>query len=138
MYIFIDVTEFVHYGISGPDRVITLGYVRPVTCDYEGDFVGGAGYECVMRNFHSMPSEVDMECASYDNQGRMIGSPDGVPGLGDVVFNVGEERIARLYFNPKASLSICAYMRNSIPPYNDALKMLSDPTAQKLVSELTL
>lgn len=125
-------------GQTGPSKVIAFGYIRPVSCTYEGDFLSGAGYECVMRNFSDSPRKSDINCISYDEQGRIIGRAKTGAGLTRIVFNAGEERIGRLYFYPKASLAACADIQNSIPPYADAMKLASDPTAKDFVSELVL
>lgn len=127
-------------GSRGPSQVISFGFVRAVSCEYEGEFVGGAGYSCVMKNYSSDPRKSDVECASFDAEGRMMGRAQNGAGLTRVVFNGGEERIGRLYFDPKATTAACFDIENSIPPYDELMKWRSDPKllAAGMVSELAL
>lgn len=123
---------------KGPSKVISLGFVRPVSCTYQGDFLGGAGYECIMKNYSDGPRKSDIECNSFDEQGRIMGRAKNGKGLTRIVFSAGEERVGTLYFDPKASLAACADVENSIPPYADVLTLVSAPEARDIVSELML
>lgn len=133
-----DVARGVLVGAHGPDRVISFGYVRPISCRYEGEFVGGSGYQCVMRNQSEGLREVTMECASYDGHGRMMGGATHAVGLHRAVFNPGEERISRLYFDPNSKSAVCVDVRGSIPAYQEALKMAEALQSRGIVSELAL
>lgn len=135
-----DDIQKVLFGSRGPAQVISFGLVRPVSCRYEGNFVGGAGYECVMRNHSDSFRETNVECASFDAEGRMMGRPKNGAGLTRIVLNGGEERIGRLYFDPNAALAACFDFENSVPTYNEIIQLRSDPKmlAANLVSELPL
>ena len=128
------------FGSRGPAQVISFGLVRPVSCRYEGDFLGGAGYECVMRNHSDGSRETNVECASFDAEGRMMGRPQNGAGLTRIVLSGGEERIGRLYFDRNAAVAACFDFENSVPPYSEIMQLKSDPKmlAANLVSELPL
>lgn len=117
---------------SGPSKLIAFGHTRPVSCSYEGSFLGGAGYDCVVRNHSEAIRKVSMECASFDANGRMMGSTDRVAGLHNAKFNPGEERINRFYFHKDSKVAICSEIRNSIPTVEDAFALVGVDAMREL------
>ena len=88
--------------------LISLGSIRPVSCDFEGERLGGNMYSCTVRNFSNEPMQTSMSCASFDKSDRMIESPGKIAGLYETFFNAGEERIVTFFFNEKASTAECS------------------------------
>ena len=88
--------------------VTSIGKVRPVSCKYAGEFLGGTGYSCIVRNMDNDLRRVNMECAGYDRAGRLIGNIDRNLQLNGETFGPGEERVVRYYFPPEASAALCA------------------------------
>ena len=120
-----------------PERAIALGYVRPITCAYQGHFLGGDGYDCVVKNLGEHMREVKFACASYDDQNRQIGSTERSGSLYHEVLQPGEERIARLYWHEKSALGICSDI-GEVPPLAEVLPKLDDWRAKNLGGEITL
>jgi hypothetical protein len=91
-------------------NVTSLGMIRLVSCDYQGDFVGGIGYDCVVHNYSNGLRNPQMSCASYDDANRMIGAPDQNTNLAlsHTPFNPGEERVIRVYFADKTKRAVCS------------------------------
>jgi hypothetical protein len=91
-------------------NVTSLGLIRLVSCNYQGDFMGGYGYDCVVHNYASDLRQPQMTCASFDEASRLIGSPDEVGdlALSHAALSPGEERVVRVYFNEKAKQGVCS------------------------------
>lgn len=128
-----DLTQTI-MGETGPEKAVTFGYVRPLSCTYQGQFAGGAGYDCVVKNFAEGPREIEMECANYDAHGRIMGRVKTIPSLTRVVLAANEERVSRYYFEPKAKLAVCTDIRNSIPAYSELDKLLADQQVKEITS----
>lgn len=121
-------------AIAGPSELVSFGYVRASSCERRGPL----SYNCVMKNVSDGPREVNMECASFDGQGRVIGRSHSASGMSGVIFHPGEERIAAVYYEEGAVTLVCADVRDSIPAYDVVRKLASEPSAKDIVSTLSL
>ena len=124
--------------VSGPDRVISLGKVRPISCKYAGDFLGGTGYDCVVRNMGGDPREITPECVNFDSAGRMIGNSDWVTELWRKTLAPGEERVIRYYFSRDANLSVCADLEGYASMFAQIQKDQAEWRKNDMWSELKL
>jgi len=120
--------------VAGPSELVSFGYVRASSCERRGP----VSYNCVMKNFSDGPRGVNMECASFDMQGRVIGRSHSASGMTSVTFNPGEERIAAVYYEEGAATLVCADVQDSIPAYKVVRELVSAPSAKDIVSTLSL
>lgn len=121
-------------GLGGPRELTSFGYVRPASCERRGP----RSYNCIMKNYLDGLREVRMECASFDAQGRMIGSTNRVHALSGSVLSPGEERVAVVYHEDGADSIVCADVENSILPYAEAMALASNERARDIVTVLKL
>lgn len=121
-------------AIAGPNELVSFGYVRAASCERRGP----VSYNCIMKNVSDGTREVNMECASFDGQGRVIGRSHGASGMTGVTFQPGEERIAAVYYEEGAATLVCADVRDSIPAYRAVRELVSEPSAKDIVSTLSL
>lgn len=101
---------------GGPQRLHSLGYVRFSSCTYKGEFIGGIGFDCVVRNYADELRLTRMSCGSYDDQDRLIGRPDTVGALTNTLLRPGEERIVRIYGAENGSTIVCSETGDFPPP----------------------
>lgn len=96
-------------GHDGPSKMITIGVNRFQSCKYAGDFLGGAGFDCIVKNISADEYRAGdhMFCAGFDDQNRMIRSSDRVADLYNSVLAPGEEHIVRIYLPKDATASVC-------------------------------
>lgn len=121
-------------SVTGPNELVSFGYARPVSCERRGPI----SYSCVMKNYLDGPREVNMECASFDAQGRVVGSSIRVHDLLGVTMQPGEERIASVFYEEGAATLVCVDVKDSIPPYSKVRELLSNPEAKDITTVLAL
>lgn len=121
-------------SLGKPNELVAFGYVRPTSCEHRGP----RSYTCIVRNHSNGLRETNMECASFDSQGRVIGTTNRVHALRDVIVGPGEERVAVIYHEDAASSIVCVDIKDSIPPYSKAKELASNPEAKDITSVLTL
>lgn len=121
-------------GFGKPDELVAFGIVRPVSCEPKGP----RSYTCIMKNQSDGLRKTYMECASFDSQGRVIGTTKRVHALLDVILNPGEERVAVIYHEDGASSIVCADIKDSIPSYNEAKELAANPEAKDITTILPL
>jgi len=124
---------------KGPTRMQSLGVARFDSCSYRGEFVGGAGFDCLVKNHSSNEIRVvsDSRCASFDVQGRLIGSPEQVISLYSQTMQPNEERIVRVYGALIASRLVCSENGDIVPP-SRLSSAASDLAASHLLSDFPL
>ena len=83
---------------AGPGEPVSFGYVRPVSCERRGPI----SYNCVMRNHLNGLREVNMECAGFDAEGRMVGRSKSVHALTHVTMQPHGERVATFFYEKGA------------------------------------
>ena len=94
---------------GGAARLLSIGEVRVSKCEYKGNFVGGIGYDCIMRNFSTHDRGVSkMQCVSYDSEDRLIGTPSLLFGPYGSTFSPSQERIMRIYGSEDARTVVCS------------------------------
>jgi hypothetical protein len=105
-------------GHPGPSRLISVGVAHITDCAYKGDFVGGAGYDCTLKNFSTSESrdQTDTFCAGYDDKGRMVHGRNRVGSLYNEIMAPQEERIVRIYGPEEATTLVCAETGDILPP----------------------
>lgn len=121
-------------SMTGPSELVSFGYVRPASCERRGPI----SYNCVMRNYLDGLREVNMECAGFDTQGRVVGTSKRVHALMGVTMQPGEERIATVFYEDGVSTLVCVDVKDSIPPYSRMRELVSDPKAKDITSVLSL
>jgi len=119
---------------AGPGELVSFGYVRPVSCERRGPI----SYNCVMRNHLNGLREVNMECAGFDAEGRMVGRSKSVHALMHVTMQPDEERVATFFYEKGVATIVCADVGDSIPPYDRMRELLSDSRAKDITSVLPL
>lgn len=124
---------------DGPSHLVTLGLVRFQSCSYQGSFVGGAGYDCVVKNVTAAdPRDVgNTHCAGFDGSNRMVGGPLLANNLYGQVMGPGEERVIRMYLPENAVSAICSETGDIIPPAQ-LQTMMSDLRKANLVEEIQI
>lgn len=127
------------FGHDGPSRMISLGVTRFESCTYKGSFVGGAGYDCVVKNFSpdDPRDQEQMSCAGFDKDNRMVRSIDGVLDLRNTVMRPGEERIVRVYAPEASATLVCAEVGDVGSPA-DVQKVKADFVKSGFISEFRI
>lgn len=124
---------------DGPTKMITVGINRFQSCKYAGDFLGGAGFDCIVKNVSSdehRPGE-QMYCAGFDSQNRMIRSSDHVADLYSSVLAPGEEHVVRIYLPKDATVSVCTDF-GSLGSPAQLQKVMPDLRKDNLVQEIDI
>lgn len=105
-------------GHPGPSRLISVGVTHITDCTYKGDFVGGAGYDCTLKNFSTGESrdQTDTFCAGYDERGRMVHGRNRIGSLYNEIMSPQEERIVRIYGPEEAATLVCAGTGDILSP----------------------
>jgi hypothetical protein len=124
---------------DGPKSMTTLGLVRFQSCKYQGAFVGGAGYDCVVKNVSrdDPRGTSNVRCAGFDAGDRMIGGPSLANELYGQVMGPGEERVIRLYLPENASVAVCSETGDVISP-SRLQGLIGELTKSNLIAEIPL
>jgi len=87
----------------GRVKLISLG-LEFVSCEPDG-----SAYKCVVRAMQ--PMDVREQCAYFDSQGRIVGSPKNVSDLNGVNFAARETRVVTVYaFDKEVTTIECNYV----------------------------
>lgn len=126
-------------GHDGPSKMITIGVNRFQSCKYAGNFLGGAGFDCIVKNISADEHRAgdQMYCAGFDDQNRMIRSSDRVADLYSSVLAPGEEHIVRIYLPKDASTSVCTDF-GSLGSPAQLQKLMPDLRKDNLVQEIKI
>lgn len=120
---------------AGPSKMVSLGVARFISCEYEGTFVGGAGFRCVIKNTSNQMRDVSVaSCAGFDDSDRLIDSPQNVLALYGPMMRGGEERVIRLYVPETSSVAVCSETGDLGSP-SQLSSVLPDFRKNNLVSE---
>jgi hypothetical protein len=124
---------------EGPSQLISIGVARFDSCKYQGDFVGGAGFDCTIKNFSSdEPRSVGRtSCAGFDSSDRLIHSVDQVLDLNRAVMQPNEERVVRVYA-PESSTTLVCSENGDIGPPGKLAGMVAELQRDNLVSDVKL
>ncbi|WP_243040547.1 hypothetical protein [Dyella sedimenti] len=124
---------------DGPSKMITIGVNRFQSCKYAGNFLGGAGFDCIVKNISvdEYRAGDHMFCAGFDDQNRMIRSADRVGDLYSSVLAPGEEHIVRIYLPQAATASVCTDSGSLGSPVQ-LQKLLPDLRKDNLVQEIDI
>lgn len=120
--------------LSGPNELVSFGYARPASCERRGPI----SFTCVIKNNYNGLREVNMECAGFDAQGRMVGSSKRVGDLWGATMQPSEERIATVFYEEGAITLVCVDVKDSVPPYSRMRELVSDPKARDITSVLSI
>lgn len=127
------------FSHEGPSRLISIGVARFDACKYQGDFVGGAGFDCTIKNFSSdEPRDVGRtSCAGFDSSDRLIHSVDQVLDLNGAEMQPNEERVVRVYA-PESSTTLVCSENGDIGSPRQLSGMMSDLQKSNLVSKVDI
>ncbi|WP_430389830.1 hypothetical protein [Dyella sp. 20L07] len=126
-------------GHDGPTRMISLGINRFQSCKYAGNFLGGAGFDCIVKNVSTDEprSSSDMACAGFDDQNRMVHSANRVADLYNSGLMPNEERVVRIYFPKETSVAVCSDTGDLGSPAR-LQKLMPELQRSKVVQEIDL
>ena len=124
---------------DGPSKMITIGINRFQSCKYAGNFLGGAGFDCIVKNIsaNELRAGDHMFCAGFDDQNRMIRSAGRVADLYSSVLSPGEEHIVRIYLPTDATASVCTDSGDVGSPAQ-LQKFMPDLQKDNLVQEIEI
>lgn len=127
------------FGHDGPTRAISIGVARFESCKYQGSFIGGAGYDCTIKNTSSdEPRAVGKtSCGGFDSDDRLIHSVDQVLDLYGAVMQPGEERVVRVYAPESSSTLVCSE-NGDIGSPKQLAGMMADLRKSNFVSEIDI
>jgi hypothetical protein len=126
-------------GHGGPKTLVSLGRARFQSCDYQGSFVGGAGYDCIVKNVSTTePRAVgNLACGGFDRGDRLIGSVQQALDLYGAVMAPQQERIVRIYLPEKSASAVCSDTGDILTP-GQLRNASTDLARQNLLGEVPL
>jgi hypothetical protein len=114
----------------GRVKLISLG-LEFVSCEPDG-----SAYKCVVRA--KQPMEVHEQCAYFDSQGRIIGSPKDVNDLSGAIFAANETRIVTVYaFDKEVATIECNYVSETYK-FDALMKELPDAKKEGVAWEIDI
>jgi hypothetical protein len=125
------------FSHEGPSQLISIGVARFESCKYEGSFVGGSGFDCIIKNFSSdEPRAVGhTSCGGFDGSDRLIHSVDQVLDLNGAEMQPNEERVVRVYA-PESSTTLVCSENGDIGSPRRLAGMMGDLQKNNIISKI--